>query len=375
MEKKIRKSNFELLRIIAMIMIIMHHIELRGAVYQLTVGESARILGNGHFNNPVFYKQLLVLANICPMGKIGDAIFILITGYFMITKGLNIDLKKVTSKLLLQVGYAALVLTVLPTVIYKFTDGMFIERLFAMDIFHSMAWFVGYYISIITIAYLFLNKFLINLSQKNYTIFLLVMFAIVELNWTNELLRDFSEKLLFLLTGIFIYSFGAYIQLYNPFEKVRGYVFILVIIAVMGLICLSEYNVTRTSIEAYAKLAEPDIFIQWPLDYYENSISVLIVAGALFELFRRLSIPGSKIINYIGSATFMVYLLHDNKILYDYWQKIDWLTPLYYSPLKYVGMSLMWAFGIMAVGTVFYAIFQFIMKYSVKLEWLVMKKD
>lgn len=65
-----RDSNFELLRIIAMLMIIGHHLALYGAPC----------------DDPSYISPNILLCQfIQGGGKLGDNIFILITGYFSIT--------------------------------------------------------------------------------------------------------------------------------------------------------------------------------------------------------------------------------------------------------------------------------------------------
>ena len=84
--KKYRSSNMELLRICAMLMIILFHIVRHCVSIQLTDGGSIARWGNGLFNYPAFYRKLLILVSIMPLGIIANAIFILISGYFMINK-------------------------------------------------------------------------------------------------------------------------------------------------------------------------------------------------------------------------------------------------------------------------------------------------
>ena len=83
MMKKTRSSNIELLRIIAMFMIVLYHIVYHCVVVQLTNPASMGRTVIDTFNHPTFYKELLMLNSIQTFGIIGNAIFILISGYFM----------------------------------------------------------------------------------------------------------------------------------------------------------------------------------------------------------------------------------------------------------------------------------------------------
>lgn len=78
-----RNSNFELLRICAMLMIVAYHIFVHCVNVQLTDGASIAWFNNGLFNKPETYKKLLVLTTVAPMGQIGNVIFITLSGYFM----------------------------------------------------------------------------------------------------------------------------------------------------------------------------------------------------------------------------------------------------------------------------------------------------
>lgn len=68
--KKCRNSNMELLRICAMLMIIIFHMVRHCVNIQLTDGNSIARWGNGLFNYPAFYKKLLILVSIMPLGII-----------------------------------------------------------------------------------------------------------------------------------------------------------------------------------------------------------------------------------------------------------------------------------------------------------------
>lgn len=65
-----------------MVMIIAYHIVHHSVNVQLTDADSIARMGNGFFNHPVFYKKLLILVAVMPLGIVGNVVFVLITGYF-----------------------------------------------------------------------------------------------------------------------------------------------------------------------------------------------------------------------------------------------------------------------------------------------------
>ncbi len=77
---KNRQSNFELLRIIAMLMIVAHHLVVHG-VTQVSYS-------SGTFVNKIFASFLQ------PFGQIGVALFFMISGFFLCQKE-KVSVKKV----------------------------------------------------------------------------------------------------------------------------------------------------------------------------------------------------------------------------------------------------------------------------------------
>lgn len=191
MPKKARNSNIELLRILAMLMIVMYHIVCHCVNVQLTDGSSMARMGNGLFNHPIFYKRLWILATIMQFGPIGNVIFILISGYFMVEKGKNIDLAKISQKLLLQLGFAAIGLLFVTTAAYRLIGTAENEYVSLVDsgYFNYSAWFVGYYFSVIVIGKLILNGVLLHFTKKQYKELLLVLFALTQFNWSGGLMN------------------------------------------------------------------------------------------------------------------------------------------------------------------------------------------
>ena len=117
--KENRKSNLEMLRVVAMIMIVAYHIFFHCINVQLTDVNLIGKLGNSYYCNPRFSWKLSMLALIAPMGQIGNAIFFLLSGYFMINN-ISINLIKTSKKLLGQLFFFIIVLSCTSIFAYKF---------------------------------------------------------------------------------------------------------------------------------------------------------------------------------------------------------------------------------------------------------------
>lgn len=77
---KARKSNIELLRITAMLMIVGHHYAYHGVAHYGNVDSAFALWSQGNFAHRFFTSTLAV------GGEVGVAIFFLITGFFQINK-------------------------------------------------------------------------------------------------------------------------------------------------------------------------------------------------------------------------------------------------------------------------------------------------
>ena len=363
-----------MLRIAAMFMIILYHIIIHCVKPQLTDRGSMERLGNGLFNNPVFYKKLLLLDIMDTFGIIGNVIFILISGYFMCEKGKNINITKISKKLLCQLGFASVVLTIASAVCFRMGGGNTFLNLVNIQVFNSMSWFAGYYYLVILIAVLFLNGFLEKSDNRGYITFLIVVFALTQFGWTGTLADGLMPNLRILLNGVFPYALGGYLKRYEPLSKLRTYVFLLAIIITYFFVVLSAYNNTKNNIENYIRSKTEDIFIQSVSEFPNYSIIVIIIGVCLFEIFRRIKVPQNKFVNYIGSATFMVYLLHDNGFFYSIWDTQDWITLLYNNPYRFILKVSIWSSGVFACGTVVYTFYIILAKVFNKYKWILFKK-
>lgn len=264
-------------------------------------------------------------------------------------------------------------LTIVSTVCFHLKSDVFFN-LINIQIFNSMAWFVGYYYAIMLIAMLFLNSFLEKVDNKKYISLLTVNFAFIQFSWTGGLADSFISGLRTLLTGIFLYALGGYFRKYDPLNKLRTYVFFLIIIITYFFVNLSAYNNTENNIENYIRNKTENDFIQSIPAFPNYSIIVIIIGVCLFEIFKRIKIPQSNFLNYLGKSTFMVYLLHDNSFFYSIFDTQDWITLLYYYPYRFIFKIFIWSVAVFVCGVATYTFYIVFAKLFDRYKWILFKK-
>lgn len=373
--KKERSSNFELLRIFAMMMIILYHIVCHCVSVQLTDGNSMNRMGNALFVQPYFSKKVLILVFLMTFGESANAIFILISGFFMAGReSEKINLEKISVKLLSQMMFACVALMVGSFGLHLVKKSSFLE-LVDCYFFNGSAWFIGYYFVIVLCGRIFLNKFLSKLDEKSYCAFLLSMAVLFSFGWPRGLLYNLANGLDVFCVGTFLYSLGGFIKKYNPFEKFKISFFVGVIIFIYLLLALSYYNQTETNIERYYRNGGSGWFIQSVPGFGNHHFIPVSLGICIFEIFRRIKIPSIKIINFLGASTLMIYLLHDIPFVYSIWNTQDWISVLFYHPIKFCGKILIWAIMTFAAGFIAYVIYDLMMTILKKCRFVFLKKE
>lgn len=348
-----RETNLELLRIFCILLIIMHHIVVHCITVQL--GDTTLYPVGEMFNNPIFHKRLIFLEIAACFGKMGNNIFILITGYFMCARE-EINISKSLKKILGQVIFASVFLVIISALYNRFIDNTF-SAMLPISVFNNEWYFIGYYVCIIVIAKVFLNKFLQGLDQRKYSEFLIIVFAIVSLMFTKGLLSAISPSIVIVLTGVLMYSLGGYIKKYDLLKNVSTFLLFVIIIMAILLMILSYRNYTINGILSSLNQGKQE-FVQSIRLYEENSIMCIVLGVCIFELFRRMKIPNSNVINYIASATFMIYLMHDNDFVRTIYRNVDWIKPYHDNLAQFFKLYFVYVICIYAFGFVSYLIYR-----------------
>lgn len=144
-----------------------------------------------------------------------------------------------------------------------------------------------------------------------------------------------------------MYTLGGYIRKYGLLDKVKTKLLLMTVIMINFWYIVTYYTETTNNVLSGAACQT--------IPFYElYHLTPIIMAVVLFELFKRIPAFYSKTINYIGSATLMIYLVHDNDFFYSLWNSQDWISLLYYSPIKFVWKYSMWGMDVVLIGVVIY---------------------
>ena len=188
-----RSSSIELLRIIAMFMIICHHFAV-----------------HGHFISPMTDMSFLNFWRLFMRigGKVGVDIFILISGYYLINSKKTFDLKKIIKFNLQLLFYSCSIYILFRFLLHKpYVAG---AKYNLFPAFTNMWWFATCYFMLFLI-YPFLNVLAHNISQDSYKKMLILGLSLYSLLMTFFPFPIFNEFLWFII----LYLLAAYIRLYS----------------------------------------------------------------------------------------------------------------------------------------------------------------
>lgn len=291
--KKIRDSNLELLRIIAMCLIVLHHAIIHGAFHNIQ-----------NFDFIYFQNNIInfTISNVLIFGgKVGVTIFILITGYF--SKSISFSYKRLIPIFLQTLFYSLVGLSIGLLTGQKIAIFTILKQF--LPVIFSQYWFITCYIVIILLSP-FVIILLKNLNSKEnlilFTILLFINIIIPSLlpKSLGIVINDFFALILIFITGYLINSYKDKLDLILKNRK------IIVIFSFLF------YVSSVLFIELVAILLKSEVFKK--AFWYSSLSSILVFTFSIgiFLVFKELKIKSSHLINNISSLMFGVYLIHDN---------------------------------------------------------------
>jgi hypothetical protein len=294
-----RESNFELLRIILMIMIIgIHYLLHGGALANLHLWDSNYYTAN-------VLQSFFIIAVNC---------FILISGYF----GIKFRITK-----LLKLEFQILFYSIAIFIIFIFTGMIKLNfhelKMAVTPTFSGRWWFITVYVGLFIISP-YLNLLIDKLKKDQYLKLLATLFLIFILLPTIHFNLVDVNKGQSLYSFAFLYLIGGYIKKYYSIG-INKKKYLLIYFICTALIFLGNLVLTI--------ITKRNIFMFH--DY--NNVLVFISSIAFFMYFKEIKIKSIKI-NKISSLVFGVYLIHDHHYVRNYiYSNIFHTQQLYHSNL------------------------------------------
>ena len=345
---KVRNSNIELMRILAILLVISHHMVVNTPLEGL-------FDINYHKDNFIYLKIFSL------WGKTAINAFIFITGYFMCTA--KVTWKKVL-KLWMEVKFYIIGFYILFCIIGYIDFSL--SELFK-TVFNVIYYFNNGFTPSFIVLYLFipfLNMFLKSLKKEHHLkliICLLLVFTISVSVFHNRTAFDYIG---WYMT---VYIVAAYIRLYDmkwtSNNLLCGPILLLLIvgICVFTMICINTGH---------------DFYYYFICE--SNTICSFLIGMFLFLFFKNLKIKNSRIINFVASTTFGVLLIHTagDAMRQFIWLDVFNVTALYdYGIGKTIGYSILYSIIVFVVCSLIDAIRILIiekpvMKLLSKMEWI-----
>ena len=296
---KKRETNMELLRIVAMLMVIALHCVGRG-----------KLLGNEELS----IGNLLFVRILDSSALIANSLFLMTTGYYMINK--NFNLKRILNLWGKTILYCFIIWGICVLLGRK---THYLRSLFPVTI--GNYWFISAYISLYFLMPI-INIGLNKLSQKQFKyllIVLIVMFSVIRVISNPSAIYSGA-----MFPVILMYSIGAYIRKYVEAKKDGKYIIkyiLLTIVFVLIYIILTVMKSTTTNVEVYSRL-----YIILTAFREFSCIIPVAMAICVFMKFKTINIKSvfaNKLITFVAPSMFSIYIIHDNiNICDELWQNM-----------------------------------------------------
>lgn len=315
-----RKSNFELLRIVAMLLIVTSHyagwIQPQFSVETVT------------FNR--VWNQTL-----CFGGGAGNIIFFLISGYFWKDSS---DNGRRIFKLWCEMFFYSMICMAFAMVVC----GTRSIRLFiaaALPFSHGEYWFMTAYL-VIMLLMPWINVLIRNLDKKSHQKLLVTLFILTSIIPTipgcpTTIISDVGFYLFIYLVGVYL---CRYPDIYTGRRKADLLAAAVLSIGLIStVICFDFLGMKHNSLAENA-------------GYFLRMQSPLVVFWALsvFCVFGNIKMKERKLINYISGSVLGVYLIHNNQNIRNFMWKYIFQNVQLESPYMFAHLLLSVA-GIFAV--------------------------
>ncbi len=285
-KKQMRSSQFELLRIVSMFIIVLYH-----SVYY-----------GGFSFDTSFSANELVTQMMSIFGKLGVNLFVLISGYFLCTKT---DYRwKSIVKFVLQVTVFLILINTFFFIKNPETFSIKAVIKTCFPFIFSEWWFASTYF-VFSLFTPLLSKLTQVIDKTQHLAIIGVLFVL----WSviPTVLKQYvqSNEVLFF---VFLFLIASYIRKYpkcftgkNKFKLFLSLTLVMFAIFAIGFLALNKLSEIYPPFSAYI-----DIIVSM------QSVPMIILSVSIFCMFANMRPFISKGVNFVASCSFGIYLLHDH---------------------------------------------------------------
>lgn len=296
--KNKRNSSIELLKIIAIIIIIISH--------SVPFGSYSNYTSFINLNVSTADIQNLLLIIFRYFGSLGNCIFIVCSCYFLINS------KKVKLSKIIRLIIDTTIISILIMLFFKFglnINGGFtpinIVKMILPVIFSSY-WFITAYIIVYTITPL-LNNGLSLLDKKTHFMYVILLSFIMFINTFVNGVMFFND----LIGFISLYVIIAYIKKYH--EQIEHNFKINLFLCIVSFLLLIGSILIINYLGQHYSFLNNQLLV---LNKFYNPLIVVFSISLLF-LFKSKNFK-NNVINYISTLSLLIYLFHGQQFIVGY---------------------------------------------------------
>lgn len=284
MNKKLaRNTNFEILRIIAMVMIVAHHFAVHSG---LDISQMS-------------YTNNLWISFLRNGGKIGVNLFVLISGYFLVNKS------SYKSASILKLYIKALIYGLALFFIGRFCLGIQGPIYLVISPFSNSTWWFLTFYFVLFLTYPFINKLICSLDKKSYRLLIIITGALLIVpSFVFGANPIYNNVFWF----FFLYIVAGYIKIFGNNIKVKPYILLLIYFAFYVALTVSNNALMLTQ--------SRNFFLEFLYNITNigitNNIFNILLSICFFLAFKQMKEKTNKFINILAGSTLGVYLIHDS---------------------------------------------------------------
>lgn len=319
---KARRANLELLRVLAMLMVIVLHYLSKGGLLKENLAQSSGL------NNWLCWSaEAFCLAAV--------NVYVLISGYFLADHRFRLGkLVRLWCQVFFYSVLTALVLMALGMVNYRDYMDLYQLQFFLLPVINGHYWFASAYV----VMYLFspvLAAGMQKLNQRQHGLMILLLLGFFSLSKSLlpfELPMDDKGNGCIWFLCLFLIA-GYYRRYGLKFLEKKGRGWLVYFLSSAGIILSFGFAVSL-----YKQTGKYENYLTIPLAY--NFIFVLTASLGLFAAFEKMKVKENALIRFIvrlAPYTFGVYLLHEHLLLRYAWpewlmvsRQYGWLRPVHF---------------------------------------------